>query len=502
MQKKNVRTLGFLPLMKMLPLNADLPQSGSLTARWNFGESSSTRFDSVGSNDLTDNNTVLSGTGYNGDTCADFEKDNSESLSIADNADVSVAGDYSYSTWVKLESAPSTNQAYTIVSKWDSGGAGEEEFIFSYRDSGGQKQFRQVYADSSGNLTIGTLNFTLTAGIWYHITYKVDVSTKVGTVYINGASIGTFSNSTTDATSMRDGTGDFAIGARAAGSGYLDGLMQDSILWSGVLLSDAEAEDLYNVYFNLPDEGDIPQSVNLVTRWRMTEDGGIRYDQIGGLSLTDNNTVLSGDGISEDNADAQFAADIEAGNSEYFSRANGTVFDDGSASIALWVKFESLPSALGYIAELMSTRIGSSGDQGFGFGGDSVTNKFRLIFGNGNDDMDVNGTTLIVVGTWYHVVAVWDGTDGRIFLNGIKEDTDSTGATLAAGKTTVYVGNSAHNTARYMDGLMQDVMYWSVKLSDAEVLALYELYTVAAGGGLVSIERTPIRGVMRGAMRP
>jgi len=102
-----------------------------LVAFWELEEVSGTRVDAHGANDLTDNNTVASTTGKVGN-CADFEASNSESLSIADNAALSMGVNQSFTVncWVNMES--NTNGA--IVAKM-SGSNGE--YYVSYLASGG-----------------------------------------------------------------------------------------------------------------------------------------------------------------------------------------------------------------------------------------------------------------------------------------------------------------------------------------------------------------------------
>ena len=92
----------------------------NLIAFWELEEASGTRNDAHGSNHLTDNNTVAQGTGKVGN-CADFELDNSEYLSIADNAALSVGDeDFTIQAWFNIEANPGFRQG--IVGK-SSGGA-------------------------------------------------------------------------------------------------------------------------------------------------------------------------------------------------------------------------------------------------------------------------------------------------------------------------------------------------------------------------------------------
>lgn len=88
----------------------------SAVAHWNLNESSGTRVDSVGSNDLTDNNTVGVDTGKFGNA-AYFDILNSEYLSINDNAALSMGDvDFMLRAWIKLESTASSG---VVIGKWN-----------------------------------------------------------------------------------------------------------------------------------------------------------------------------------------------------------------------------------------------------------------------------------------------------------------------------------------------------------------------------------------------
>jgi hypothetical protein len=232
-----------------LPATLSLPQSGSIVSRWKLNEASGSRADSVGSNTLTDNNTVTAAAGQFGENAADFEKDNSEYLSIADGSQsgLDLAGNFTFSVWINLESAPATNALMSYFTKWGSTAA-TESYLLEYVDESGTKKFRYVLENSSGQVTVGTKAYTMSTSTWYLVTIVVTPATPVAKLYINGASQGNFSNSSSSATSIRNGTGAFNLGRREAGINYFDGLLQDGVLWS-LALSDAEVTALYDAYF-------------------------------------------------------------------------------------------------------------------------------------------------------------------------------------------------------------------------------------------------------------
>jgi len=215
-----------------------------------------------------------------------------------------------------------------------------------------------------------------------------------------------------------------------------------------------------------PSTASLPQSGSIVSRWEMGESSGSRADSVGGLTLTDNNTVGSASG--------QFgvlAADLESGNSEYFSRSNGTAYDSPTKTVSGWIKLESLASTLGYSAGIISCVNGSN--NGFELRLNSINNKIDFFLGGGANL--ISSTTVPSTGTWYFVTVAMNTTDCEIYINGVSEATDTSWASMTAGASTIYVGTSTV-TSRYFDGLLQDVIVWDVKLSDSEVTDLYNAY--------------------------
>lgn len=226
-----------------LPSTASLPQSASIVSRWKLNEASGTRADDVGSNDLTDNNTVASTTGQFGENAADFEATNSEYLNITDAAQsgLDLSGNYSFAVWLKVESNPGT---YCVMGK------ASDTYRFFYRNSGGLKLETDFF--NGANESQLNASQTLTAGTWFHVAYSWTVGTPTGKFYVNGSAVSTTVSPST-ATSIQNTAGNFALGALDEGgvSLFYDGLMQDAILWS-VALSDANVTSLYDAYFATP----------------------------------------------------------------------------------------------------------------------------------------------------------------------------------------------------------------------------------------------------------
>lgn len=226
------------------PAKTSLPQHTSIVSRWLLDESSGNRADSVGSNTLTDVNTVAAGSGYDGNwaNSADFERGNSEKLEIADNASLSITGALTISFLMRSESIAGTQD---MVNKSDNDtqksyrvGLGSDSKIFFTVSSNGTSETNVIQSD------------TISTGTWYLVTAVYRPSTETE-LYVNAVSKG--SNTSSIPANIFNGTAKFILGNidNVGYSNYYDGLLQDVIIWSAAL-SDSEVSDLYILYSTSP----------------------------------------------------------------------------------------------------------------------------------------------------------------------------------------------------------------------------------------------------------
>lgn len=215
----------------------------NLVSYWKLDESSGTRADAHGSNDLTDVNTVAAATGIINDG-ADFESTNNESLTISDASQVGLdmTDDMSVSLWMKIESFPGSKQ----LAFWDKykATANQRSVIFQVIGSSQVLECR-VWSSTDGNSNSTTTN-TLSAGTWYHIVVTYNASTGAIKIYIDGTEA-SYSTSTTGASNIAQNTENIRIGARSYDTNInpFDGIMDEYGVWNKVL-SSAEVTELYN----------------------------------------------------------------------------------------------------------------------------------------------------------------------------------------------------------------------------------------------------------------
>lgn len=207
-------------------------------ACWNLDEASGQRNDSVGSNHLTDNNTVTQAAGKVGNA-AQFTAANSEYLSIADTAALSTGDiDFTFTAWVYLDS-----KATSILVSKSEGAIGKEEYNILY--AGTPDRFQFQIADAStvavGTVSADNLGSPSTA-TWYFIVAWHDATANTVNIRVNN---GTADSAATTGVPT-DTAARFTLGAYAWNlSAYVNG-RQDAVgLWKRKL-TDAEQSYLYN----------------------------------------------------------------------------------------------------------------------------------------------------------------------------------------------------------------------------------------------------------------
>lgn len=219
----------------------------NLVSCWSMDESSTgagavSRADSKGSNTLTDNNTVASAAGKfsNG---ADFERSNSEYLSIADasQSGLDFTSSFSFAYWLKPESVRQMN----IMNKWVG--------------TGNQRSYSHEVTPTTIGFNVspnGTTNASMTpnpthslaTSTWAHIAISWNDSTDVAAVFFNGSLI---SSSTLTSAGIFNSTSAFQLGKDQGTTAYLDGILDEFAIWSKAITT-AEVVDLYNGGTGIP----------------------------------------------------------------------------------------------------------------------------------------------------------------------------------------------------------------------------------------------------------
>jgi len=211
----------------------------NLVSYWALEETSGARIDLYGTNDLTDNNSVLYGTGINTNG-ADFESINNESLSITDGSQTGLDfnGDFAQSYWVNFESLAD----HTFSVKGYNTGS-QRGYTFRYVNASTDLEFQSA-SSCTGGASV-TVDWMPSTGVWYNVIINFNSVAGELDFYVNGSQVGT---TQTVQSPLCDSTETFYMGIWFdSGTPYYpqDGIMDEVAFWSRLLTTD-EITELYN----------------------------------------------------------------------------------------------------------------------------------------------------------------------------------------------------------------------------------------------------------------
>ena len=225
------------------------PLITDLLSYWKLDEQSGTRDDAASTNDLGDVNTVTYDTGKI-NSAAKFVNNNTEYLSINDNASLSITGDMSFSIWLK----PSANYMVEkrVFQKWTHASQNSYGLTLTQEPTGDNPYFKGYFVNDNscsgytyksaqlGNY-YGTSEYVQS---WHHIVGSYDASAGSIDFYVDGVATST---RTGLETSIANCTSPFRVGNWGAGNeaDSFDGLIDEVAIWTRTL-SSSEATELYN----------------------------------------------------------------------------------------------------------------------------------------------------------------------------------------------------------------------------------------------------------------
>lgn len=221
-------------VLALVPVFVHADIGEGLVGYWPLDEVSSVRYDATSTNDLTDNNTVLYGTGVNGNA-ADFENAATEYLSITDavqvNLDFSTA--FSWSGWVRPESSGTGLNDQPLVSKF---GSPQMGWFFGISGTVG----RVGISSNGSSYTHRYFPYDYPTYTWSYLSLTYNAGTVK--IYINGA---LSSTSTAFPSTIFNNNIPFMLGWEINHPASFDGLLDEVGVWSRALTAE-EVQALYN----------------------------------------------------------------------------------------------------------------------------------------------------------------------------------------------------------------------------------------------------------------
>lgn len=120
------------------------------------------------------------------------------------------------------------------------------------------------------------------------------------------------------------------------------------------------------------------------------------------------------------------------------------------------------------------------------------TGKLRLIIQqSGTSTETITSNTVISTGAWHHVAGVFDGSQKRLYIDGVRDKTLSSTYSPATGSSNLFIGASPDGT-NLLNGLIDEVRVTAEAVYSGDFfnhLALKHLTGVFATKGLWRFDR-------------
>lgn len=171
-------------------------------------------------------------------------------------------------------------------------------------------------------------------------------------------------------------------------------------------------------------------------------------------------------------------------------------------SVEAWVRFDALDTpplsatpGLQYIVFKRNSRMANF--EGYALRKERVSGIDRFVFSALNSlgfGAAVQSTTPVVVGQFYHVVASYDGTTLRLYVNGVLEGQATPAIALDYGTRPVFLGSSGESFwDGKLNGIVDEATIYNRALSAGEVLQLH----AAGAGGKCAVQTNVAPSILR-----
>jgi hypothetical protein len=180
---------------------------------------------------------------------------------------------------------------------------------------------------------------------------------------------------------------------------------------------------------------------------------------------SNNGTLVNGAAFGPGMVGQAFSLD---GVDDYVDVANSASLKPQQVTLEAWIN----PSHTGGNKTIV-TKAGPvfSAQTGYTFRQRDLNNKFWFAVGTDGDEDFAESTTTFVAGQWYYLVGTYDGTQLRLFVNGVLE-TSTPSSRIINSDSPLTIGRSS-SANEYFEGLVDEVSVYNRALTADEIAAIY-----------------------------
>ncbi|HLE48845.1 MAG TPA: DUF2341 domain-containing protein [Patescibacteria group bacterium] len=443
---------------------------------WKFDEKTGTTVNDSGGNGYNS-------TAFTGNTSWSKAKHGSglsfdgdgDRITISDQNDftITTTNQLTVEGWAKFNTV---SVAQSIVSKYASGT--DREWALNITSAGILNG--EIINNAGGNYLVKTGATTLIASQWYHLAMTMDESNTTLTIYLNGVKEGT--TTSPSGTIANNTTTAVTLGERTNGSLDVNGVIDDvkiynyartpaQIAWDydrGAPVAwykfDECSGAVLNNYGFSPTDSPVGNNATIYP----VSSGN---DAVGSCSSGDI-TEMWNNGTS-----GKYSASVDFdGGDDYGATSNASIIASNTStytnlSFGGWFKPATSPTSDTFIMK----------------GNGNTTNEFRLttdasaypqceIYYSAAWHVIAKKTTALASSAWTHLLCTYDGTNGRLYINGIqadyKADTNSVTSSSSSPLTLASDPNNGSRTG-FFDGQIDEVKIWNYALSAQQVRTDY-----------------------------
>ncbi len=369
---------------------------------------------------------------------------------------------FTFRAWIKLLSYPASAGWGVIAAAY----GGNYQGWYVGATAAGRVIFSVASLPASSPWLVS--NGSLALGRWYCITATYDGTTKLGTIYINGA---------LDAQAGFPGFTPAAVSLTMGRASWFDGYYLNAAIDEARLLGQSQAAALVLAdYQSFPATAAPPANTSVVADWRFDDPGGSLADSSGNA----HNGVIQG--ATSDTGVLNLGRSFDGLTDSAVVPASES-FGPSSFTVRFWLKLATYPQGWGVA---ISDYGGNY--QGWYVG---VHSSGRIIFSAAALPASspwLLSTSSLELHRWYYVAATWDGAArlATIYIDGAADAQLPLAGFTPSPSTSLYFGRASWYDGYYLNASLDEACLWPAAKSPAEIADDFHTFPAQNSAGAVA----------------